>query len=225
MEEKKKSGFATAGLVLGIIAICFSFIPLVSYVSFVLGALAIIFSIVALAKKASKGMAIAGLIVAIIAVFMAYRMHNGLKTAVDEISNALDNTNKTETLEYNQGDAATLGDGVIKVTKVEKSQGSDWEKPKSGKEFVIITVSIENKGSGKLNYNPYDFKLQNSQGQQESITFTTINSNTSLSSGELVAGGKVSGTIAFETTKGDKGLSLIYSDSILSSKELKIKLK
>ena len=46
MEEKKKSGFATAGLVLGIIAICFSFIPVVSYVSFVLGALAIIFSIV-----------------------------------------------------------------------------------------------------------------------------------------------------------------------------------
>ena len=224
MEEKKKSGFATAGLVLGIIAICFSFIPLVSYVSFVLGALAIIFSIVALAKKASKGMAIAGLIVAVIAVYMAYSMHKGLETAVNEISNALD-TSKSETLEYNQGDAATLGDGVIKVTKVEKSQGNDWDKPKSGKEFVIITVSIENKGKNKLSYNPYDFKLQNSQGQQESITFTTINSDTSLSSGELVAGGKVSGTIAFETTKGDKGLSLIYSDSILSSKELKIKLK
>lgn len=195
-----------------------------SYVSFVLGALAIIFSIVALAKKASKGMAIAGLIVAVIAVYMAYSMHKGLETAVNEISNALD-TSKSETLEYNQGDAATLGDGVIKVTKVEKSQGNDWDKPKSGKEFVIITVSIENKGKNKLSYNPYDFKLQNSQGQQESITFTTINSDTSLSSGELVAGGKVSGTIAFETTKGDKGLSLIYSDSILSSKELKIKLK
>lgn len=224
MEEKKKSGFATAGLVLGIIAICFSFIPVVSYVSFILGALAIIFSIVALVKKASKGMAIAGLIVAIIAVYMAYSMHKGLETAVNEISNALD-TSKSETLEYNQGDAATLGDGVIKVTKVEKSQGNDWDKPKSGKEFVIITVSIENKGKNKLSYNPYDFKLQNSQGQQESITFTTINSDTSLSSGELVAGGKVSGTIAFETTKGDKDLPLIYSDSIWSSKELKIKLK
>lgn len=225
MEEKKKSGFATAGLVLGIIAICFSFIPLISYVSFILGALAIIFSIVSLAKKASKGMAIAGLIVAVIAVFMAYNMHKGLETAVNEINNAIDNTNKTETLEYNQGEAATLGEAVIKVTKVEKSQGNDWNKPKSGKEFVIITVSIENKGSGKLSYNPYNFKLQNSQGQQESMTFTTINNDTALSSGELVANGKVSGTIAFETTKGDKGLALIYSDSILSSKELKIKLK
>lgn len=224
MEEKKKSGFATAGLVLGIIAICFSFIPLISYVSFVLGALAIIFSIVSLVKRASRGMALASLIVAIIAVFMAYNMHKGLETAVNEINNAIDNS-KTETLEYNQGEAATLGDAVIKVTKVEKSQGNDWNKPKSGKEFVIITVSIENKGSSKLSYNPYDFKLQNSQGQQENITFTTINNNTSLSSGELVAGGKVSGTIAFETTKGDKGLALIYSDSILSSKELKIKLK
>lgn len=224
MEEKKKSGFATASLVLGIIAICFSFIPLISYVSFVLGALAIIFSIVSLAKRASRGMAIAGFIVAVIAVFMAYNMHKGLETAVNEINNAIDSS-KTETLEYNQGDAATLGDAVIKVTKVEKSQGNEWNKPKSGKEFVIITVSIENKGSGKLSYNPYNFKLQNSQGQQESMTFTTINNDTALSSGELVASGKVSGTIAFETTKGDKGLSLIYSDSILSSKELKIKLK
>ncbi len=155
---------------------------------------------------------------------MAYSMHKGLEKAVDEVSNALDNS-KTETLEYNQGDVATLGDSAVKVTKVEKSQGNDWDKPKSGKEFVIITVSIENKGKNKLSYNPYDFKLQNSQGQQESIAFTTTNNDTALSSGELVAGGKVSGTIAFETTKGDKGLSLIYSDSILSSKELKIKLK
>jgi len=57
------------------------------------------------------------------------------------------------------------------------------------------------------------------------MTFTTINQDTELSSGELIPGGKVSGTITFETKKGDNNLALIYNNSFLSSKELKINLK
>ena len=60
MEERKKSGFGTAGLVLGIIGVCTSFIPIVNNVSFVLGLIGGILAIVSLIKKASKGQAIAG---------------------------------------------------------------------------------------------------------------------------------------------------------------------
>ena len=59
-----------------------------------------------------------------------------------------------------------------------RTQGNEWSKPKSGNEFVTITVNIENKGKEKLDYNPLYFKLQNSQGQQEGMTFTTINQDT-----------------------------------------------
>ena len=143
------------------------------------------------------------------------------------------NTNNTTTTgsdadiktEYSQGEEAILGDGAITVTKVEKSQGNEWDKPKTNKEFVIVSVTIENKETNNLSYNPLYFKMQNSQGQQESMTFTTINQDTALQSGELIAGGKVSGTIAFEQPIGDTGLMLIYNDSIWSSKELKIKLQ
>ena len=225
MEQTKKNGFGTASLVLGIIAICFSFIPIISYVSFILGILAIIFSIVSLSKKASKGVAIAGLILAIIAVYMAYTMHKGLETAVNEVGSAIENIAKEEKVECNQGEEGILGDGAITVTNVKRTQGNEWSKPKSGNEFVTITVNIENKGKEKLDYNPLYFKLQNSQGQQEGMTFTTINQDTELSSGELIPGGKVSGTITFEATKGDNNLALIYNNSFLSSKELKINLK
>ena len=54
-EEIKKSGFATAGLVLGIIGICTSFIPIINNLSFVLGLIGILFCVVSLIKKASKG--------------------------------------------------------------------------------------------------------------------------------------------------------------------------
>lgn len=226
MEEKRKSGFATAGLVLGIIAICFSFIPIISYLSFILGILAIIFSIVALGKKASKGMAIAGLIISIIAVYMAYNMHKGLETAVDEVSSSLSggSTQSVEKTEYNKGEEAIIGNTAITVTNVEKSQGSTYDKPKSGKEFVIVHLTIENKGNEKLSYNPLYFEMQNSQGQQESTTFTTVDQDTALQSGELISGGKISGTITFEQPKNDAKLVLIYKDSIWSSKELKINL-
>lgn len=225
METTQKSGFGTASLVLGIVAICFSFIPIVSYFSFILGILAIIFSIVSLSKKVSKGLAIAGLVLSITAMFMAYGMHKGLETAVNEIGGALEDVSKEEKVEYNQGETGMLGDGAVTVTKVKRSQGNDWNKPQTGKEYIIVTVEIENKGAKNLSYNPWYFKLQNSNGQQESMTFTTIDSDTSLRSGELISGGKVSGTITFETTKGDKGLSLIYNDNLWSSKELKINLK
>lgn len=63
--EKKKSGFGTASLVLGIIGVCTSFIPIVNNVSFILGLIGAIFAIISLIKKASKGQAVAGIILCI----------------------------------------------------------------------------------------------------------------------------------------------------------------
>ena len=51
-ETKKKSGFATAGLVLGIIGLCTSFIPIINNVSFILALIGGIFAIISLFKKA-----------------------------------------------------------------------------------------------------------------------------------------------------------------------------
>lgn len=164
------------------------------------------------------------LLVIIVIVGIAGSGSNNNDKTTQTASSSTTSTTQNEKTEYNQGEEAILGKGAITVTKVEKSQGSEWDKPKSGKEFVIVHLTIENKGNSNLSYNPFYFKMQNSQGQQESMTFTTVDQDTSLQSGELIPGGKVTGTIAFEQPKGDTGLVLIYSDSIWSSKELKIKL-
>lgn len=224
--EKKKSGLATAGMVLGIIGVCTSFIPIVNNLSFVMGILAIIFGIIEIIKKAGRGKAIAGLILGILAIIITLSSQKAISDALDTLSNDLNSiTGSTvEITEYNKGEIAVLGDSAITVTKVEKSQGNSWDKPASGKEFVIVTVAIENKGQKNLSYNPYDFKMQNSQGQQESMTFTTIDQDTQLNSGELIPGGKVTGTITFEQPKGDTNLALIYNNNVWSSKDIKIKL-
>ena len=60
-EETQKSGLCTAGLVLGIIGVCTSFIPIINNLSFFLGVLAVIFGLVSI-KRASKGKMIATII-------------------------------------------------------------------------------------------------------------------------------------------------------------------
>ena len=90
MEETKKSGFATAGLVLGIIGLCTSFIPIINNVSFVLALIGGIFAIVSLIKKASKGMAIASIIICVITGVVVLQSQ---KTLSDTLNNAVDTFN------------------------------------------------------------------------------------------------------------------------------------
>ena len=54
--------------------------------------------------------------------------------------------------------------------------------------------------------------MVNSQGQIDSSTFATINSDTSLGSGDLMAGGSKEGTIVFEEVKDDTLKLNLYSD-------------
>ncbi|WP_207705525.1 DUF4352 domain-containing protein [Hathewaya massiliensis] len=90
----------------------------------------------------------------------------------------------------------------LSITKVEISNGSDFDKPKEGNEFVIVSV-----------------KIQNSKGQITDESFTTINQDTALNSGELAPNGEITGTLAFEAPKGDKGLKLLYKDNIFKEDE------
>ena len=98
-EEKKKSGFATAALVLGIIGICTSFIPIVNNASFVLGVLAVIFAIIPLIKKASTGKAIVSIILGILAVVITLSSQKALSDSFDELSNELDKASGGSTQE------------------------------------------------------------------------------------------------------------------------------
>ncbi|RSD26817.1 DUF4352 domain-containing protein [Mesobacillus subterraneus] len=126
--------------------------------------------------------------------------------------------------EFAVGEKVQLEDNVLTVTKVEKSPGSEFDQPKDGHEYVIVTVEIENAGDENISYNPFDFKMSNSQGQIVDQAFTTVDTNTALQSGELAPGGKVSGTISFEQPAGDAGLQLQYNPSFWSDKTIKVNL-
>lgn len=124
---KQGNGFGITALILGIIAIIFSFIPLVGMVSFFVGGLAVIFAIIGLTRKnRTKGMSIAGLILGVAGIVIA-----GIMTAVTAafVSSVDTEMNKETTIVYKatSENEASATYGAINGTSNEDFKGK-WEK-------------------------------------------------------------------------------------------------
>lgn len=126
---------------------------------------------------------------------------------------------------YLLGEIAELKELNIQVTGVEYSSGSEYDKPKDGYEYAIVNLAIKNVSDSSQSYNVYNFSVQNTNGQIENQTFSTINSDTALGSGELAPGGIVSGSIIFEVPTNDNGLKVLFSDNIFSDKNIVFDLR
>lgn len=135
------------------------------------------------------------------------------------------NEKAEEKTEFSQNETVSFKGVDFTVTNVEKTVGGEFDTAKEGYEYVIVSIKIENKSEEKISYNPFDWQMENSNGQEESTTFTTVDSDTALSSGDLNAGGVVEGTLAFEQPQGDTGLKLNYYANALLDEEASFKIK
>jgi len=115
---------------------------------------------------------------------------------------------------FKKGETATFDDVSYTVTKVKRSEGNDWDNPAKGKVYIIVSLKIQNKSEETISYNTFDWKMENSKGQLDNETFSTINSDSALNSGELKPGGTKKGTLIFEESKKDKKLKLHYYGSM-----------
>lgn len=110
-DNHKKSGLATASLVIGIVGMALSFIPLINNVAFFLGILAFVFGLIPLLKKTSKGKAIAGIVLGILAIVITLVMQSAISDAFDEAGKELDKMSGNSTEEVLKNDVEVkLGD-------------------------------------------------------------------------------------------------------------------
>nr|DAE05451.1 MAG TPA: protein of unknown function (DUF4190) [Siphoviridae sp. ctMkg9]DAE17933.1 MAG TPA: protein of unknown function (DUF4190) [Siphoviridae sp. ctRBF36] len=141
MEEKKKSGLATAGLILGIIGICTSFIPIINNISFVLGLIGAIMGIIALIKKTGKNQAIAGIVLCILAVIITVNSQKALTDTLNEVSTNLDKATGSSTEEVLKNDV-NVELGNFEVTE-----------DNYGLVNTKLTVKVTNKTGEKKSFN------------------------------------------------------------------------
>lgn len=167
------------------------------------------------------------IVILLIGVGSAMGGGDSAPTSGGNSSNSADNKAEEEKTEFAVGEKATFDDKSITVTEVQRNYdtGNQFSQPESGKEFVIVTVNITNDGEGTLDYNTFNFKLQDSNGVQQNEAFSAL-SEGKLNSGSLAAGGKVTGKLAYEVPKDDAGLKLLYQDfSFFDNKAITFKLQ
>lgn len=156
MEENKKSGLSTAGLVLGIVGICTSFIPIINNLSFVMGVLALVFGVIALVKKSGKGKNIAAIILGILAIVFTITSQKALSDGLDKIGK-----------EFNEGMNEITGESTEKILK-------DYAKVELGNFEVIedeyfdeteISVTVTNKTNEKKSFS-FHIEATNEAGER-----------------------------------------------------------
>lgn len=131
------------------------------------------------------------------------------------------NNSRTETKkqenkkEFNQNETVTYKNVKYTITNVEKYTARNYDEAKDGQEFVTVHIKIENNSDSTIDYNSYDWKMQNSNGQLDDVAFTIADSDTALHSGQLISGGSKEGTLTFEEPIGDSSLKLTYYENII----------
>ena len=158
---KKKSGLATAGMVLGIIGVCLSFIPIVNNACFFLGALAIIFGIIALLKKRSIAKSITAVICGILAIAITLAMQAAVLNAIDDAFDDFD-----EDMDYLSGEKTNeILEKYLDVS-IGKFQVIEYEYYNDCK----LEVTIKNKSEEKASFEIKIEAIDNNGNRIESDT-------------------------------------------------------
>jgi len=174
-----------------------------------------------------KGLGCFTIIVIVIIVIAAISSGGKNKTQKVEENTQTQTTSeaKSEELsqqEYKVGDTVKLGDREFVVNTTRRASAVGYSTPKSGKEFVIVNVTIRNLGKDEVSYNPFDFKMQDINGAQESEAFASLDDD--LSSGTLASNGKVTGSMAFEVPT-ETSAKLIFQPSFWSKERVVVAIE
>lgn len=119
---------------------------------------------------------------------------------------------------FEQTETAVNENVNYSILSVEKFAKKDFSEAKAGYEYVLVKVKIENKSDKKISYNTYDWKMQNSKGQEENSTYLYGTYDTEIGSGDLLSNGVIEGTMVWEQPIADKGLMLNYYGSMFDNK-------
>ena len=157
----------------------------------------------------------------------------GGKDDAKVVNNASDDSSKQastdktpEKTQFKVDETISFDGKEVTVSNVERNwdSGNQFVTPDSGSEFVKVQVTIKNTSDDQISYNTFDWKMKNSAGVIKDVDSTAFMVDGGLNSGELAAGGEVSGFLVFQVPTGDSGLVLQYSPSFWTDKKLEVTL-
>ena len=160
-------------------------------------------------KKVNKKRLITIIILLIIGISLTITLTK-IYCYINNTENTVIPNKKNQNTTFDINERITYKDVEYKVTKVETSAGTKLKRPKTGNEFVIVTLKIENKSDTKIKYSYQNWKMNNSLDEEKSRIFAPVNATTALYTGNLVIGGTKTGSMVFEQPIGDDKLRLNF---------------
>lgn len=174
-EVKSTSALAITSLVLGIIAVVFSFIPIINNLAFILGIIGVVFGVIGLVatgkrgKKKGHNIAIAGVVLTVLAMVITIAMQSAFSKAIDDATKettssatssatAEKTTEKPQKAEADKSDEKPEesadgsvkidnGNYTVKIVSAVKSN-PDYE----GKPTVLVTYEVTNNKNKNSNF-------------------------------------------------------------------------
>lgn len=130
----------------------------------------------------------------------------------------------TETkTEFALGEGIKVDDAVMTVVSAKQfTPSNEFDKPASGKVYYIVNIKIENSGSKPLDYNEFNYKIEDANGVQTDAAIIGSDVPNKMNSGSLAPGGKLDSNIVFEVPKDMKGLKLVMEPNFFSDQQVKI---
>lgn len=132
-----------------------------------------------------------------------------------------ESTNKV----YSVGQTATMNG--IKLTVNSVKTASSFEDgdmtPKSGNQYYTINVTVKNTASAKMDYNSYDFQIDDN-GNSTDIDEINSDDDNTFDSGTLTTGGSVTGDLIGQASKNGN-IKLIYTPDSMSDEHLTFQIQ
>ena len=113
---------------------------------------------------------------------------------------------------YAVGQTARLQDQTLVVNQVQRnySPPDQLPAPQAGNEYVLVNITVNNTSNGSIDFNPFDFQVQGSNGARKGPEPFSEIANALVTPTTLGPRGRLTGNLLFEAAQGDPGLELVY---------------
>jgi hypothetical protein len=114
------------------------------------------------------------------------------------------------------GDVVQIGDMALTVNEVTYPTGNDFSKPEAGQTFLVVDVTLENKGSeAKSISSLLQMSLKDATGQKYDLDLmASAASGGTPPDGEIASGERVRGQIGFQVPQDAQGLVFVYDAEV-----------
>ena len=133
---------------------------------------------------------------------------------------------ETEQTAFKVGDTVKIETLFITVNDVKPVKGNEYFKPDKGNQFLMVDITLENKGTTSESISTLmQMWLKDPTGQRYKVSITAMSVSGGTSpDGELAAGEKLKGQVAFEVPSNATGLLFVFDDDIFNTGKVSIAL-